>query len=89
MNFNREVLKLVKIIIKKCWGYDNVLNNIIKRLSVLTMSALKYCILRSSFSEMLDSLARIIGLGGLRTRARTDGRTHGIKVSELQYFQYV
>ena len=43
------------------------------------MPALKYCVLRGSFSEMFDSLARITSSGGLRTRART----HGIKVSEL------
>jgi hypothetical protein len=35
--------------------------------------------LRGSFSEMIDSLARITDFGGLRTRARsTDGRNKGL-----------
>ena len=50
------------------------------------MPALGYCILRGTFSEMFDSLARITGFGALRTRARTVSRTHGIKVSELYSF---
>jgi hypothetical protein len=47
------------------------------------MPALKYCVLRSSFSEMFDSLAKITSSGGLWTRAPTHGHTHEIKVSEL------
>ena len=49
----------------------------------MTMPALKPCVLRWSLSEMFDSLTRITDFGDLRTRARTDGRTHDIKVSEL------
>ena len=51
---------------------------VIKRLGALTMPALKYCVLRGSFSEMFDSLAIITSSGVLRTRARTDGRNKGL-----------
>jgi hypothetical protein len=63
----------------KVLGLRKFAKKVVKRLGVLTMPALKYCVLRGSFSEMFDSLARITSSGGLRTRART----HGIKVSEL------
>ena len=66
----------LKINSQKCWVYDNSQKKVVKRLGVLTMPALKYCILRGSFSGMFDSLAIITSFGGLRTRARTDGRTH-------------
>ena len=82
-DYSRDVLKFVKINSQKCWVYDNSQKKVVKRLGVLTMPALKYCILRGSFSEMFDSLAKIKSCGSLRTRARTDGRTHGIIASEL------
>ena len=72
-DYSREVLKFVKINNQKCWVYDNS-QKIMKRPGVLTMPALRYCILRGSFSEMFDSLAMITSFGGLRTRARTDAR---------------
>jgi hypothetical protein len=68
-------LKFVKFNTQKTSVYDNSAKKVIKRLGVLTMPALKYCVLRGSFSEMFDSLARITSSGGLRTRARTDART--------------
>ena len=48
--------------------------NVVERLGVLTMPALKSCILRGSFPEVFDSLARITSFGGLQTRTRTDAR---------------
>ena len=45
-DYSREVLKFVKISSKKCWVYDNSQKKVVKRLGVLTMPALKYCILR-------------------------------------------
>ena len=82
-DYRWEVLKFVKLSNQKCWVYDNSQKNVVKRLGVLTMPALKYCILRGSFSEMFDSLAIITSFGGLRTRARTDARTDGIIASEI------
>ena len=73
-DYSKEVLKFVKTSSQKCWVYDSS-QKVVKRLRVLTMPALKYCILRGSFFEMFDSLAIITSSGGLRTRARTDGRT--------------
>ena len=81
-DYSREVLKFVKLGSQKCWVYDNSQKKVVKRLGVLTMPALKYCILRGSFSEMFDSLAIITSFGGLRTRARRDG----IIASELYSF---
>ena len=78
------MLKFVKIHNQKCWVYDNSLKQVIKSVRYLTMPALEYCILRGSFSQMFDSLARITGFGCLRTRAPTDG----IKVSELYSFAF-
>ena len=75
-DYSKEVLKFVKISNQKCWVYDNSQKKVVKRLGVLTMPALKYCILRGSFSEMFDSLAIITSFGGLRTRARTHGRNN-------------
>jgi hypothetical protein len=76
-DYSREVLKFVEISNQKCWVYDNSQKKVIKRLSVLTMPALKYCILRGSFSEMFDSLVAIItSFGGLRTRARRHARNN-------------
>ena len=74
-DFSREVLKFVKLNSQQSRVYDNSYKKVIKRLGVLTMPALKYCVLRGSFSEMFDSLARITDSGGLRTRAPTDART--------------
>ena len=74
-DFSRDVLKFVKLGSQKCWVYDNSQKKVVKRHGVLTMPALKYCILRGSFSEMFDSLAIITSSGGLRTRAWTNGRT--------------
>ena len=74
-DYRWEVLKFVKLGSQKCWVYDNSQKKVIKRQGVLTMPALKYYILRGSFSGMFDSLAIITSFGGLRTRARTDGRT--------------
>ena len=72
-DFSREVLKFVKLGSQKCWVYDNSQKKVVKSVGFMTMPALKYCVLRGSFSEMFDSLARITDFGGLRTRAR---RTH-------------
>ena len=74
-DFSREVLKCVKLGSQKCWVYDNSQKKVVKSVGFMTMPALKYCVLRGSFSEMFDSLARITDFGGLRTRAPTDGRT--------------
>ena len=74
-DYRWEVLKFVKLGSQKCWVYDNSQKKVVKRLGVLTMPALKYCILRGSFSEMFDSLAIITSFGGLRTRARRYART--------------
>ena len=77
-DFSREVLKFVKLGSQKCWIYDNSQKKVVESVGFMTMPALKYCVLRGSFSEMFDSLARITDFGGLRTRARsTDGRTDG------------
>ena len=70
-DFSREVLKFVKLGSQKCWVYDNSQKKVVKSVGFMTMPALKYCVLRGSFSEMFDSLARITSSGGLRTRART------------------
>ena len=82
-DYRWEVLKFMKLGSQKCWVYDNSQKKVVKSVGFMTMPALKYCVLRGSFSEMFDSLARITDFGGLRTRARTDGRTDNIKVSEL------
>ena len=74
-DFSREVLKFVKLGSQKCWVYNNSQKNVIESVGFMTMPALKYCVLRGSSSEMFDSLARITDFGGLRTRARTHGRT--------------
>ena len=75
-DYRWEVLKFVKLGSQKCWVYDNSQKKVVKSVGFMTMPALKYCVLRGSFSEMFDSLARIIDFGGLRTRARsTDART--------------
>ena len=71
-DYRWEVLKFMKLGSQKCWVYDNSQKKVVKRLGVLTMPALKYCILRGSFSEMFDSLAIITSFGSLRTRAQTD-----------------
>ena len=76
-DFSREVLKFVKLGSQKCWVYDNSQKKVVESVGFMTMPALKYCVLRGSFSEMFDSLARITDFGGLRTRARMDGRTDG------------
>ena len=74
-DYSKEVLKFVKISSQKCWVYDNSQKKVVKRLGVLTMPALKYCILRGSFSEMFDSLAIITSFGSLRTQAQRRART--------------
>ena len=55
-DYSKEVLKFVKISSQKYWVYDNSQKKVVKRLGVLTMPALKYCILRGSFSEMSTAL---------------------------------
>ena len=85
-DYRWEVLKFVKLGSQKCWVYDNSqkrYSTVIKSVGFMTMQALKYCVLRGSFFQMFDSLARITSSGGLRTRAPTHGRTDDIKVSEL------
>ena len=74
-DYSREMLKLVKISSQKCWVFDISQKKVVKRPGVLTMPALKYCILRGSFSEMFDSLAIITSFGGFRTRACSDARS--------------
>ena len=68
-DYRWDVFKFVKLGSQKCWVYDNSQKKVVKRLGVLTMPALKYCILRRWFFEMFDSLAIITSFGGLRTRA--------------------
>jgi hypothetical protein len=77
-DFSREVLKFGKLGSEKCWVYDNSQKKVVKSVRFMTMPALKYCVLRGSFSEMFDSLARIADFGGLRTRARTHARYKGL-----------
>ena len=77
-DYRWEVLKFVKLSSQKCWVYDNSQKKMVKTLGKMIEASLKYCVLRGSFSEMFDSLARITDFGGLRTRARTHARNKGL-----------
>jgi hypothetical protein len=66
-DFSREVLKFVKLGSQKCWVYDNSQKKVVKSVRFMACTALKYCVLRGSFSEMCDSLAIITDFGGLDT----------------------
>ena len=58
-NFRWEVMKFVKLGSQKFNVFNNLQNEISESVRFLIEASLKYCVLRGSFSEMFDNLARI------------------------------